>query len=332
MEDYGLVSVIIPVYNVEKYLEECLDSVMNQTYQNFEVILVDDGSTDSSGRICDEYKKRDNRIYVIHQENGGLSVARNRGYLQASGEYVYFLDSDDWILPETLSGLIETATAQNADIVFFDAFSFTDDSESFKIKQRYFRKNVYKSENGEQVFSKLQDNNEYHGAVPLLFFKKSFIKENNISFLPGILYEDMLFTYEAFCKAGIVAQNSNAFYQRRYRNNSIVISRKNKKNYISAHIVFDKVIELTIQLENIEEDFAKKYICRCAFNAINIYNQLSRYEQRESKSDYKKLKQDIINNKAFGNKALLMRCYGVFPWFCYKIYEKSFLRILKGSK
>ena len=91
------ISVIIPVYNVEKYLKRCLDSVINQTYKNLEIILVDDGSTDNSGKICDEYAKNDKRIIVIHKENGGVSVARNIGLDICTGDYVNFIDSDDWI-------------------------------------------------------------------------------------------------------------------------------------------------------------------------------------------------------------------------------------------
>ena len=92
-----LITVIIPVYNVEKYLKECLESIINQTYKNLEIILIDDGSTDASGEICDEYSKRDNRIRVVHKANGGLSSARNLGLDIANGEYVTFIDSDDYI-------------------------------------------------------------------------------------------------------------------------------------------------------------------------------------------------------------------------------------------
>ena len=125
-----LVSVIIPVYNVEKYLRECLDSVLAQTYKNIEVILVDDGSTDSSGHICDEYLNVDDRIKVIHQQNAGLSEARNHGYDFATGVFVYFLDSDDWIQEETLSSLTQRIQDTNADIVFFDSKSFEDSEKS----------------------------------------------------------------------------------------------------------------------------------------------------------------------------------------------------------
>ena len=99
----SLISIIIPVYNVEKYLRRCVDSVLGQTYDKLEIILVDDGSTDNSGRICDEYREKDQRIIVIHKENGGLSEARNFGIEKSSGEYISFVDSDDWIPEDSVA-------------------------------------------------------------------------------------------------------------------------------------------------------------------------------------------------------------------------------------
>lgn len=113
----GMISVIIPVYNVEKYLRQCLDSVLTQTFCNLEVIAVDDGSTDSSGIICDDYQQKDNRVKVVHKPNGGLSSARNSGLDIARGEWIFFLDSDDYIVPECLERLHITATDSGADIV-----------------------------------------------------------------------------------------------------------------------------------------------------------------------------------------------------------------------
>ena len=111
------ISVIVPVYNVEKYLEKCIDSILSQTFKNFEIILVDDGSTDSCGIICDEYERLDNRVKVIHKINGGLSSARNSGLEIASGEYVAFVDSDDWIDKNMYQELYNEAKKNNADIV-----------------------------------------------------------------------------------------------------------------------------------------------------------------------------------------------------------------------
>ena len=114
-----LISIIIPVYKVEPFLRECLDSIVSQTYQNLEIILVDDGSTDGSGAICDEYAARDGRIIVIHQENQGISGARNAGLDIASGDYVLFVDSDDRIEPFTCECALKAAIGQQADLVSF---------------------------------------------------------------------------------------------------------------------------------------------------------------------------------------------------------------------
>ena len=112
-----MISVIVPVYNVEKYLRQCLDSVLAQTYRELEIILVDDGSTDGSGAICDEYATRDSRIKVVHQQNGGLSSARNAGLDLATGEYVAFVDSDDYIHETMLELLYQALVENNADTV-----------------------------------------------------------------------------------------------------------------------------------------------------------------------------------------------------------------------
>ena len=122
----GTVTVIIPIYNVEKYLRPCLDSVLGQTYQDLQIILVDDGSTDSCGLICEEYAARDPRITVVHKENGGLSDARNAGLPLVEGEFVFYLDSDDYLVPHALERLVNTQRERNADVVlgnFFYTFS-----------------------------------------------------------------------------------------------------------------------------------------------------------------------------------------------------------------
>ena len=107
-----LISVIIPVYNVEEYLDRCLESATLQTYKNIEIILIDDGSTDNSGKMCDEWAEKDRRIRVIHQKNGGLSNARNKGIEEAKGEFISFIDSDDWIEANMLTDFISISMTQ----------------------------------------------------------------------------------------------------------------------------------------------------------------------------------------------------------------------------
>lgn len=330
MENKGLVSVIIPVYNVEEYLEECIDSVLSQTYPYFEIILVDDGSIDKSGSICDEYVLKDNRISVIHQENRGLSEARNAGVEKATGKYIYFLDSDDWILPETFEQLVEKMNSTNADFVFFDAKSFEDGNPEKAIKQNYLRYKEYKTNSGYNLLKELQENNEYHSAVPLLFIRKKFYDNFNLNFIKGILYEDMVFTYEVFCRAEKAAYINKAFYQRRYRSGSIMTSKKAIRNFRSAKEIYEHVRIISEKLKVIDDQTAQKYISRCAFNAMNYYKALEGPDKKICKEEYKGIKENILNDGAYNNKALYMRCYGTLPWFIYKCFEKIFITGTKG--
>ena len=322
MKNNPVVSVVIPVYNVEKYLEECIDSVLNQTYQNIEIILVDDGSTDSSGEICDRYVENNKNVYVIHQKNAGLSAARNAGFFRAVGEYVYFLDSDDYISADAIEKLTSIAINDNADIVFFDANSFLDDSEK-EIRQNYIRKQKYISSEGLVVFSQLQNNNEFHSAVPLLFFRSEFLKNKKFSFCSGIYYEDMIFTFEALCSARVVSQCKEALYFRRYRSDSIMTSKKNKKYFDSVVKVYRSLIEFSVKNNISEESSVKKYICRNAFNVFNNYKKLSTAEKRVCKKELIAVKKDILKNGAYGDTALKMKCYSDVLWFLYKVFEKT---------
>lgn len=317
MESKALISVIIPVYNVEKYLRECIESVLKQTYTNYEIILVDDGSTDSSGRICDEYS---DKATVIHQKNGGLSAARNAGFDASNGEYVYFLDSDDYIVPHTLEALYLNAVNGNADAVFFDAVSFADGD--FKISQNYIRKNQYEQCGGLEMLQRLQADKEYHSAVPLLFIKKSLISENGFRFVDGIYYEDMVYTYQVFCCAEIVSQCREALYCRRYRESSIMTSKKNKKHFQSAVRVYYEVKNYAIKSNVIQSDASEKYIIRCAYNVFNIFEKLGKAEKKEMKNELKSFKNDVLQNTAYGDKSLKMRCRSKLFWFAYKVYEK----------
>lgn len=132
------ISIIVPVYNVERYLSRCIDSILAQTFPDYELILVDDGSPDSCGAICDQYAKKDNRIQVIHQQNGGAASARNAGLDIAEGEWIAFIDSDDWIHPDYLRILFEVAGQKNADIVacryaLIHDNAIVDDSQMFPV-------------------------------------------------------------------------------------------------------------------------------------------------------------------------------------------------------
>ncbi len=322
MENKGLISVIIPVYNVESYLRECVDSVLNQTYKNFEIILVDDGSTDSSGKICDEYARKSDKVKVTHKKNGGLSSARNCGFSEASGEYVYFLDSDDYISEEALEKFLNTAVKDESDFVFFDAFSFFDGKKEVLPNQNYLRDTCYEPAKGTDILLSLQKNKDFHSAVPLLFFKKSFICENRLSFVDGIVFEDMIYTFQAFCKAEKVSHLNEALYYRRYRKGSIMTSSKNLRHFSSSVRVFCEVLDFSERNVLMSYKAVNDYIIRCAYNVFNIYEKLPSSDKSDAKAELKKAKDLILSKDAFKNKALKMRCYGKVFWFARKVIEK----------
>ena len=324
-----LVSVVIPVYNVEAYLRECIDSVLSQTYPHFEIILVDDGSTDSSGAICEEYVNQDHRITVIHKQNGGLSSARNAGLDKASGQYVYFLDSDDWILPDALESLVSAAEDASADIVFFDAESFYDPPSDTPIKQTYLRKHRYETASGISMFEQLQKHKEYRSAVPTHLWARPLLVENGLRFADGRVYEDMLFTFQAFCMAKTVAQCNQALYKRRYRSNSIMTSKAKPYNLDCACFVLDEIRNWSKQNGVWDNSAVVSYAARCGSRIISLYEALSKDDRKICREQYRRAVADIKSEGGFGDGALYMRCYGKICWFIYKCYEKTLKRLFR---
>lgn len=318
------ISVIIPVYNVEKYLPECIDSVLRQTYEDYEIILVDDGSKDSSGEICDRYASGDSRICVFHKENGGLSDARNYGLSKITGDCVLFLDSDDFLSETALEDTICLIEKEKCDFVFFDALSFNDENRNYSIKQNYIRKNDYPAADGLTVLLNQLKHKEYHSQVCMMLFRREFLEKNKLTFYNDLLYEDMLFTFQTFCKSEKVAYLKKALYHRRYRSGSIVMSKPQKKNFVSAKTVFEEVCRFAEKQKITDSATAKLYCAKCAFNAMNMYKRVSKAAQKECRAEYKCIKNLCRKNDYFGDKALEMRCYGKAFWLIYKIITKLF--------
>lgn len=322
VEDYGLISVIIPVYNVEQYLNQCVDSVLAQTYPKLQIILVDDGSIDNSGKICDEYANKDNRISVIHQKNAGLSEARNAGYNYAKGEFVSFIDSDDWIEKDFYHKMIGLIVRDNSDFVYCDGMSFEDSPKGYNIKQGYIRRKKYDCGDGLDVFRDLQEYRDFHCAVQMYVWKRDFLEKNQMSFYPGILYEDMLYTFKAFMIADKVSHCYDPLYQRRFRNESIVTSKLKQKNFTSAATVYKEVSRFADE-EKLKNNVAvNKYIARCAYRFIDIYSKLSNKAQTDNQL-YRELVDDVVAHNGYGDKALVMRCKSKLHWVAYKSLQKA---------
>lgn len=195
-----LISIIVPCYNVEKYLKKCVDSIIGQSYKNIEIILVDDGATDNTPKLCDDLAKSDSRIKVIHKENGGVSVARNVGVENATGEYITFLDSDDWIECETLKKAYDEMKSCDTDVVVWGYVADFVDENGHKTHFRDFKiSGVCEKGNAEILSQKYTLG--LSGYVWNKLYKTNIIKDNKILFDKNISFlEDLVFNSAYFCK------------------------------------------------------------------------------------------------------------------------------------
>ncbi|MDT6863284.1 glycosyltransferase, partial [Enterococcus faecalis] len=223
-----LVSVVIPVYNVEKYVEKCLDSVINQTYQNLEIIIVNDGSTDNSLSVCQKKKLSDSRIKLINKENGGLSSARNAGIECAQGEFICFIDSDDWIELDYIEVLLNGMENTNVDISVIQM-----------IKVKDFNKIAFQSESQtkwdiferETAMRELFSSNLIGYSANNKLYRISLFK--SIRYPEGMLMEDKGTTYRLIDSSTKVAVNGSTKYHYYLRDNSILRTDFNQKNFDS---------------------------------------------------------------------------------------------------
>lgn len=199
-----LISVIIPVYNVEKYLHRCLDSVIAQTYQNLEIICVDDGSIDDSGKICDQYAVRDARIKVIHQENQGLSAARNRGLDAAEGEYIAFVDSDDYILEGMYKKMLDKLLDYSVDLCVCQwQYEFSDGRQV--VKRKNIDPTIYGCKTSLE-FARFLYRGNYENGVVVAAWNKLYRR----ALLDKIRFEGRIHEDEAFC-GRIMAKNISVY-------------------------------------------------------------------------------------------------------------------------
>lgn len=236
-----LVSVVVPIYNVSEYLVECLESLKKQTLTQIEVIMVNDGSTDDSGKIAEQYQDKNPNFMLLNKENRGLSAARNTGMDVARGKYVYFLDGDDYLAENALESLYAIAEREKLDVVKFSAYTFQGHAKEFtwQHEEGYQYKGDYPEiYNGPELFRMTVDNGDYYPSCCLLFAKLDLIKKNHLRFVEGIVNEDNLFHFQLMSVAESVKVVNEPFYFRRIRCGSITQvhdwMKKNKSLCISA--------------------------------------------------------------------------------------------------
>ena len=324
-----MISVIVPVYNVEEYLEECLKSIQKQTYSDIEVILVNDGSTDRSKEICERYCEKDSRFKLVNQENKGLSGARNRGMLESKGEFISFVDSDDVLKEDMLEQLMKQMTSEDIDIV---ECWYTNEKQELGLTTPKNVKIIFQGNSKEALVSLCRDNIVRLNAVAKLFRRQVII---NFPFLEGLFYEDVYGGIGILKNIRKMVKINYIGYYYRVRQGSIMNREFNIKN-LDLFTICDKLE----QLYQGDTD-SLSYIRRRLFHLVLMH--VVDYHIFEG-NPYKEKYVEYLNRYAKGSsRSLVMRAYQLFPQnivFISRVagaiqwrVEKYFIRgVWKGMK
>lgn len=295
----SICSIIIPVYNVEKYLEACLNSLNDfKNSSVFEIIIVNDGSTDSSPNIITEWVQGTDNIKVINQTNAGLSAARNTGFKAATGKYIAFIDSDDYITAEKLKLLLHDALSSNADIAIGDFTSIYEDKDDVCLSSISIPAGEY---DAQSFF--IGNYKELMSVVWRSVYKKEFLESNNLSFHEGICFEDVEFTPIVFGKAHKVFYSKIPFYYYRKRNDSITTSNVSLKKVMDSIAVWETLCN---ESRSFSTDFSK--ICRELGFHVFLY-QFSRFSSSIPSSAFnsaKKLSRQPLYTSKYKVLSVLM--------------------------
>lgn len=325
MEDMPIVSIIVPVFNVEKYLPQCILSIKNQTYNNIEVFLVDDGSTDASGTICDEASKQEPRFKTFHKPNGGLSDARNYGIERASGKWITFIDSDDYISPEYIEYLLNLALNNQTKIA---AGAHTIFYESGKKYYKGFGEtsiNLFSQKEALQHIL-LDDGLDLSAWAKL--YSADLFKE--IRYPKGLSFEDTATTYKLFFQCDQIVCGSKSIYNYRIRSNSITTQANfNKKIQLieNTKVMCNDIISKYPELS----DAAERRLIWAYFSTLNQLlkcpDKKSLKAQEKELVSFLKSKRRIIKNGCTYSKrdklASITLCLGLpFYNFIWNIYSK----------
>lgn len=314
-----IISIIIPIYNTEKYLPKCLDSIIAQTYTNWEAILVDDGSPDNCGKICDEYSAKDKRVKVIHQPNGGVSVARQTGLDNATGDYVIHCDPDDWMEQTMLEELIYCAVSQKAGIVICDIITHMDNS----IKTSHH--NIATSITSKKLQNDII-NLKIHGSLCNKLIRKNGIEGTRFTPENLTYCEDELFLIRLLCKEMSVCYIPKGLYHYVHHKNSLSSPSLRR---ISSRMV---VLEELRKIVSSPNDFLsiKKDILIAAFLSKNFRLLISSYHET-----HKELISQGMPYKALqplkSNLSIALRGWPRLAYCLYKI-NMSIIRIIKKIK
>lgn len=279
------VSIIVPVYNVDLYLEECLISITEQSYRNLEIIIVDDGSTDRSFQIMQDFAKEDNRIHIFSQTNRGASSARNNGLSKASGEYILFVDSDDIIEKYAVEILYKKTIKTQSDITIGSLYYYYPNGE---------RKAIFERDNGlndvtlrgVDCFISLMRNNVFPPFVYLYFINRKFLINQQLYFEEGIIHEDELWCLKVLCHASRVSLFRSSHYLYRQREGSIMNS-KNLEFRIKSYYTVAYEIDVFIKTFTVESISIYKELIGCVYTKIfRLFWDMTSLEHSHIKDEY----------------------------------------------
>lgn len=281
------ISVIIPVYNVEEYLNKCIDSVIDQKYTNLEIILVDDGSSDKSPQICDEYAEKYDFIKTIHKPNGGAADARNHGIRLATGEYILFIDSDDFIEENSINEISKMIENNDLDIIFLEAQKRFPDGSTEPLGAGI--SNYINGKSKAEVMRFLSTCPKFQGSACMLLLNSSIFKDPEMMFKPGIQAEDIDWCLKAYVGADTFAHCDTMYYN--YRQGRIgSVTQSGKANlFLSLLYVIEKWEK---KLNDYDEDTNRMIGSALAYEypiLLLLYTRLTSREQKQYKTRIKKL-------------------------------------------
>lgn len=300
------ISVIMAVYNSENFLAQAIESVLSQSLREIELICVNDGSTDGSLVVLDEYANKDERVHVFSHENQGASYARNIAFANAKGEYLHILDGDDMVPEGAYKRMYEKAKRDNLDMLFFDAqVLFDNPSLAHKYPEfvdNYRREREYGGiTTGKELFCRLSEDDVYRTQASMYLVSREFLRENNIRFMEGITHEDVLFTFLCMMQAKRVTHINEALFIRRVRENSTMTSPVKFENVIGQLTCFDEMYRFASV--NITDERTKKAAVRMisisAKSGILNFSQLSDEERKRVDSSSFGVQMFV---EAFGNR------------------------------
>ncbi|MCM3763514.1 glycosyltransferase [Neobacillus niacini] len=321
------ISIIVPVFNVENFIDDCIKSILGQKFSDFELILVNDGSTDHSGHVCDEYAKKDNRIIVIHKENGGQSSARNKGIEAAKGDYLGFVDSDDWIDHDMYNVLYTKAIETDSDIAACNFIQYDRKADS----------HLYSMNTSDQLFDRSAAMHELYLNERLSFspcnkiYKRQLL--NGIWFKEGYILEDMDFAYRIMNEAKRIFYTGQALYHYRYNEKSTMRKTFSKKRLDEYEVRKDMYL---FYLQNYPE-IANEVYAEWFLTGLMLYINIEKYFQSEKNRyqylidvDRKKLRALLSKESYNRKKKILLAAAVISPKILVRFYRIYWDKIKKA--